>query len=80
MVDRVTRPGVLPDSTARDRLRLINGARLEIDVHGGGEPILFLPTALVADELVPIAKQAVLADAFQTIVHSRRLHCHRLPH
>jgi pimeloyl-ACP methyl ester carboxylesterase len=31
-----------------------------------------VPTALVADELAPIMKQAVLADAFQTVVYSRR--------
>ena len=66
------RPSVLADSRPGDRRRLINGARLEIDVQGGGEPLLFLPTALVADELLPITRQAVLADAFQTVAYSRR--------
>jgi hypothetical protein len=44
----------------------VNGARLEVDMRGVGEPILFVQTALSADELLPIARQPVLADGFQT--------------
>jgi pimeloyl-ACP methyl ester carboxylesterase len=50
----------------------VNGAGLEVVVRGVGEPILFVQTALSADELLPIARQPVLADGFQTIVYHRR--------
>jgi pimeloyl-ACP methyl ester carboxylesterase len=50
----------------------VNGADLEIAVRGLGEPILFVQTALSADELLPIARQPVLGDGFQTIVYHRR--------
>jgi hypothetical protein len=54
-----------------DRIQ-VNGARLEVDVRGVGEPILFVQTALSADQLLPIARQPVLADGFQTIIYHRR--------
>jgi pimeloyl-ACP methyl ester carboxylesterase len=52
--------------------RLVDGAFLEVDVRGVGEPVLFIQTALTADELLPIAQQPVLADRFQTILYHRR--------
>ena len=36
------------------------GAHLEVSVVGAGEPMLFVQTALSADELVPIARETVL--------------------
>jgi pimeloyl-ACP methyl ester carboxylesterase len=50
----------------------VNGASLEVDIRGVGEPILFVQTALSADELLPIARRPVLADRFQTIIYHRR--------
>jgi hypothetical protein len=49
-----------------------HGADLEIAVRGLGEPILFVQTALSADELLPIARQPILGEGFQTIVYHRR--------
>jgi hypothetical protein len=37
-----------------------------------GEPVLFVQTALTADELLPIARQPVLADRYQKILYHRR--------
>jgi pimeloyl-ACP methyl ester carboxylesterase len=64
--------GRVAASPARDTRLLVNGARLEIDVRGGGEPMLVVPTALVADELLPITEQAVAAGVLQTVTYSRR--------
>ena len=50
----------------------VNGVELALSVRGYGEPILFVQTALTADELLPIAMQPALADAFRTIVYHRR--------
>jgi pimeloyl-ACP methyl ester carboxylesterase len=52
--------------------RLVQGADLEVEVHGVGEPVLFVQTALTSDELLPIAQQPVLADRYQTILYHRR--------
>ena len=62
------------DAGVLDRVH-IDGADLEIAVRGLGEPILFVQTALSADELLPIARQPVLGDGFQTIVYHRRGYC-----
>jgi hypothetical protein len=37
------------------RLVAVGDAELEVSDWGSGDPIVFLPTALVADELVPLA-------------------------
>ena len=52
--------------------RLVQRADLEVDVRGVGEPVLFVQTALTADELLPIAQQTVLVDRYQTILYHRR--------
>jgi hypothetical protein len=36
--------------------RLVDGAELEVDIRGVGQPVLFVQTALTADELLPIAQ------------------------
>jgi pimeloyl-ACP methyl ester carboxylesterase len=50
----------------------VNGADLEVTVVGTGEPMLFVQTALSADELVPIASETVLAADFRRIIYHRR--------
>jgi pimeloyl-ACP methyl ester carboxylesterase len=65
-------PSVLIDTGVVTERRLVHGADLEVDVHGAGEPVLLVQTALTADELLPIAQQPVLADRYQTILYHRR--------
>jgi pimeloyl-ACP methyl ester carboxylesterase len=45
---------------------------LEVKVRGSGEPVLLVQTALTADEFLPLAGQASLADAYQVILYHRR--------
>lgn len=65
------------DAAVMNRMH-VNGADLEVEVRGHGDPVLFVQTALVADELVPIARQAVLGDNFQIVYH-RRGYCGSSP-
>jgi pimeloyl-ACP methyl ester carboxylesterase len=53
----------------------VQGVDLEVEVRGLGEPVLFIQTALSAGELLPIARQPVLGDGFQTLVYHRRGYC-----
>jgi len=50
----------------------VNGADLEVSVVGAGEPMLFVQTALSANELVPIASETVLAASYRRIIYHRR--------
>lgn len=50
----------------------IGGIDLDVDVGGSGEPVVFIQTALVADEFVPLASQPRLRDEYQTILYHRR--------
>jgi pimeloyl-ACP methyl ester carboxylesterase len=45
---------------------------LEVDVRGAGEPVVLIQTAVTADELVPLARQPQLRDAFQVVLYHRR--------
>ena len=45
---------------------------LEVEVRGAGEPVLLIQTALVADELVPLADQLLLGGDVQVIGYHRR--------
>jgi pimeloyl-ACP methyl ester carboxylesterase len=47
-------------------------ATLEASVRGSGEPVVFIQTALLADELVPIADRPELRDNYSTVVYHRR--------
>jgi pimeloyl-ACP methyl ester carboxylesterase len=47
-------------------------ATLEVNVRGSGEPVVFIQTALTADEFVPLASQPALADAYRVILYHRR--------
>jgi pimeloyl-ACP methyl ester carboxylesterase len=51
---------------------LLGGTTLDVDVEGLGEPVVFIQTALVADELFPLARQPSLRDGYQTILYHRR--------
>jgi pimeloyl-ACP methyl ester carboxylesterase len=45
---------------------------LEAHDLGSGEPVVFIQTALIADELLPLASEPPLADGFRRIVYHRR--------
>jgi len=45
---------------------------LEVSDWGSGDPIVFLQTALIADELVPLANQPALGDGFRKLLYHRR--------
>lgn len=49
----------------------LEDATLELLEEGAGEPVLFIQTALTADELVPIARDPAL-DGFRRLVQHRR--------
>jgi hypothetical protein len=55
----------LTDNCVVTGRRLVQRADLEVDVRGVGEPVLFVQTALTADELLPIAQQPVLVDRYR---------------
>jgi pimeloyl-ACP methyl ester carboxylesterase len=50
----------------------LDQTELEVDVRGSGEPVVLIQTALVADELLPLAMQPPLRDEYQLIVYHRR--------
>lgn len=50
----------------------IADAQLEVLPSGIGEPVVFVQTALTADELVPLAREPALANAYRTILYHRR--------
>lgn len=63
------------DSHQRDQvpamsMTAVGAARLEVLDAGSGEPVVFVQTALTADELFPVADR--LRDRFRTIVYRRR--------
>jgi pimeloyl-ACP methyl ester carboxylesterase len=49
-----------------------NGADLEVVVQGSGEPVVLVQTALLAEELAPLARQPVLKTRYQLIRYHRR--------
>lgn len=54
------------------RLVRARDADLEVLDEGLGEPVLFIQTALLADELVPLARQVRRLGSYRSIVHHRR--------
>jgi pimeloyl-ACP methyl ester carboxylesterase len=46
-------------------------AQLQVSVWGSGEPVVFIQTALIADELQPLAAASVL-DGYRKILYCRR--------
>jgi pimeloyl-ACP methyl ester carboxylesterase len=57
----------------------VDGVELEVEVRGSGEPVLLIQTALVADELLPLASQSALADHYRVIYYHRRGYAHSSP-
>ena len=53
-----------------DRAR-VNGAELEYEVVGSGEPVLLISPVL-ADSVLPLVSEPVLADSYQLIRYHRR--------
>lgn len=54
------------------RLVAIDGAQLEVRDWGAGEPVVFVQTALVADELWPLAREPALATDYRKVLYHRR--------
>jgi pimeloyl-ACP methyl ester carboxylesterase len=50
----------------------VSGAELEVTDWGSGEPIVFVQTALTADELLPLAEEPVFEDGYRKVVYHRR--------
>lgn len=50
----------------------VPGAEMEVDDWGAGEPVVFVQTALVADELLPLADHPKLAEGYRKILYHRR--------
>jgi pimeloyl-ACP methyl ester carboxylesterase len=63
---RPAAPAALPG-----RVR-VDGAELEVDVRGSGEPVVLIQTALTADELRPLMNQPGLRDHFMLMHYHRR--------
>jgi hypothetical protein len=53
------------------RLVAVGDAELEVSDWGSGDPVVFLPTALIADQLVPLANHPAL-DGFRKVLYHRR--------
>jgi pimeloyl-ACP methyl ester carboxylesterase len=54
------------------RLISVDGAALEVHEWGGGDPVVFIQTALTADELRPVARDRALQHGYRKIVYCRR--------
>ncbi|GAA2144289.1 alpha/beta hydrolase [Nocardioides koreensis] len=50
----------------------VSDAVLEVTDRGSGEPLVLIQTALIADELLPLADDPGLRDHFRVIAHHRR--------
>lgn len=50
----------------------VPGGHLEVHEAGAGEPVVFIQTALTADQLRPLAEDATLAEGFRRILYYRR--------
>lgn len=55
-------------------MRLVEVGGIMLDVHdvGTGDPVVFVQTALTADELAPLAEHLVDRGAYRSIVYHRR--------
>ncbi|WP_151525432.1 alpha/beta fold hydrolase [Serinicoccus kebangsaanensis] len=50
----------------------VGDATLEVDVLGEGEPVLWIQTALLADELVPCARHVAATGRYASVLQHRR--------
>jgi pimeloyl-ACP methyl ester carboxylesterase len=54
------------------RLLSVNGTELEVEEWGAGDPVVFIQTALTADEARPVATDSALQHGYRKIVYHRR--------
>jgi pimeloyl-ACP methyl ester carboxylesterase len=54
------------------RIVEVEGTELEVSDWGSGEPIIFVQTALTADELLPLADEPVFEHGYRKVVYHRR--------
>ena len=54
-----------------ERVRL-NGADIEYDVRGSGEPVVFIHGAILSDGFVPVIEQPGVAENFRIVYYRRR--------
>jgi len=54
-----------------ERVRL-NGADIEYEVRGSGEPVVFIHGAVLSDGFVPVIERTGIAENFQTVDYRRR--------
>jgi pimeloyl-ACP methyl ester carboxylesterase len=50
----------------------VDGVELEVADWGSGEPVVFVQTALTADELRPLAAEPALQEGYRKLVYHRR--------
>jgi pimeloyl-ACP methyl ester carboxylesterase len=50
----------------------LNGADIEYDVRGSGEPVVFIHGAILSDGFVPVIEQAGIAENFRIVNYRRR--------
>jgi pimeloyl-ACP methyl ester carboxylesterase len=50
----------------------VDGAQLEVEEHGSGDAVVLIQTALMADELTPLARQPGLRNGYRTVLYHRR--------
>jgi pimeloyl-ACP methyl ester carboxylesterase len=55
-----------------NRLIPVNGTRLDVDEWGTGDPVVFIQTALTADEFRPVAMEPALQRGYREVVYHRR--------
>jgi pimeloyl-ACP methyl ester carboxylesterase len=60
------------DQIVATQLVPVRDAQLEVSDWGSGEPVVFVQTALTADELRPLANEPVLRDGYRKILYHRR--------
>ena len=53
---------------------MLKAEGLEYEAKGDGEPVLLIHGALIADALLPLTREAVLADRYRLIRYRRRGH------
>jgi pimeloyl-ACP methyl ester carboxylesterase len=54
------------------RLVAVEDGELEVLDWGSGEPVVFVQTALTADELLPLASEVALGEGYRKVVYHRR--------
>ena len=59
-----------------ERVRL-NGADIEYDVRGSGEPVVFIHGAILSDGFVPVIEQTDPADVHERTMHAGLRHRNR---